>query len=139
MRNTRLYNIWRSMRQRCGNEKNINYKNYGGIGIQVCHEWNKFQTFAEWALNAGYKENLTIDRIDVKGNYCPENCRWVSYKIQGNNKNNNRLIEFNGEIHTLSEWSEIVGIKPSTLWKRLKNGWELSEALNSTLKVNQYN
>lgn len=129
MRHTRLYNIWRSMRQRCSNPNCINYHNYGGKGIKVCDEWNKFEIFYEWAMANGYTEELTIDRIDVNGNYEPSNCKWSSYKEQANNKTNNRQIEFNGESHTLGEWSAIKGIKLATIWNRLKCGWSVEEAL----------
>ena len=69
MRHTRIYNIWRSMRQRCSNPKCINYKNYGGKGVQVCPEWEDFQTFYDWAMSNGYTDKLTIDRLDASGNY----------------------------------------------------------------------
>ena len=135
---TRLYHIWKSMRQRCTNPKCINYHNYGGRGITVCTKWDDFIRFEIWAIKSGYKDNLTIDRIDLNGNYCPENCRWVTYKIQNNNKRGNRLIEFNGEIHTLSEWSDIVGIEMPTLWGRLKRGWDIERTLTSPLRKNQF-
>ncbi len=91
MRYTRLYNIWRSMRQRCNNPNNVNYKNYGGRGISVCSEWDiSFTCFMEWALANGYQEHLTIDRINNDGNYEPSNCRWATYKEQSSNKRNSR-------------------------------------------------
>ena len=130
-RHSRIYNIWRSMKQRCTNENCINYKNYGGKGISVCNEWNDFKNFYDWAMESGYADNLTIDRIDVKGNYTPHNCRWVSYKQQANNKTNNRYIEFQGEKHTLGEWSSITGIKLATIWNRLKMGWSVERALTT--------
>lgn len=130
MRYTRIYDIWRAMRQRCQNPNCINYHNYGGKGIRVCEEWDKnFQTFYEWANQNGYEDHLTIDRIDVNGNYCPENCRWSSYKNQANNKSNNRYLEYNGELHTLGEWSEITGIKLATIWARMKRGWTVCETV----------
>lgn len=138
MRETRLYNIWRSMRQRCNNPKTRNYKNYGGRGIRVCNEWEDFQTFVKWAFQSGYNDTLTIDRENTDGNYCPENCRWTTYKKQNNNRRDNRLIEYNGEIHTLSEWSDIIGIKMPTLWKRIKDGWSIEKAFTSPLKINQF-
>lgn len=129
-RHTRLYNIWRTMKQRCSNHNCINYHNYGGKGIKVCEQWaNDFNSFYKWAMANGYENGLTIDRIDTKGNYEPTNCRWATNKVQQNNKSTNRLIEYNGTSHTLSEWADITGIGVGTIWSRLKNGWDVESAL----------
>ena len=89
-RYTRLYSIWCGMKQRCYYKKSENYKNYGGRNIKVCNEWKtNFEIFYNWAINNGYEENLTLDRIDVNGNYEPFNCRWVTWKVQANNKRQN--------------------------------------------------
>ena len=85
-RGTRLYRIWKNMRQRCTNPRTTNYHNYGGRGIKVCEEWNDFVTFKEWSLANGYAEHLTIDRINNDGNYEPTNCKWSTYKEQANNR-----------------------------------------------------
>ncbi len=126
---TRLYNIWKSMRQRCINPKNSRYSVYGAKGIKVCKEWDDFKKFRDWAIKNGYEKKLTIDRIDNSKGYSPKNCRWVSYKIQANNKTNNRFVTYRGETHTLGEWSEITGIKLATIWARLNKGWSTEDAL----------
>lgn len=100
---TRLYGIWENMRARCGNKKNPNYKDYGGRGITVCDEWSEYTAFKNWALKNGYNPSLTIDRIDVNGNYCPENCRWATQKEQCRNTRFNHLLTYNGETKTLAE------------------------------------
>ena len=84
---TRLYGIWSGMITRCFNEKSKRYEDYGGRGITVCDEWlNSFEAFRDWALSHGYSDELTIDRIDVNGNYCPENCKWATMAEQNKNK-----------------------------------------------------
>lgn len=127
---TRLYIIWKGIRQRCNNPNCKIYKNYGGRGIKICNEWNDYNNFKEWAINNGYKENLSIDRIDVNGNYTPENCRWTTSKVQANNKRNNRLLTLNGTTKTMSEWSEETGIKVATIWDRLNKGWSVEKTLS---------
>lgn len=117
---TRIDNIYYGMKSRCYNSKNPAYKNYGAREIKVCDEWLKDKTkFFEWAFANGYKEDLSIDRIDVNGNYEPDNCRWATRKEQNNNTRNNCYIKINNEIHTLSEWSEILNIKSSKLRYKL--------------------
>lgn len=133
---TKLYRVWFDIKRRCYNTKRENYKNYGGRGIKMCEEWNEdFMNFYNWSLKNGYREGLTIDRIDVNGNYEPSNCRWVENKVQANNKTNNRLITYNGETHTAAEWSKIVGIRPDTILHRIKKyGWSIEKALNTKVK-----
>ncbi len=131
MSKTRLFKLWTAMRERCSCKKLISYPNYGGRGIRVCDEWqNSFETFRDWSIKNGYNDELSIDRIDVNGNYCPENCRWVTIAEQANNKRNNRRITLHGETHTLAEWSKMKGIKVSTISIRLKQGWTVERALN---------
>jgi hypothetical protein len=132
---TRLYQIWKSMRERCNTPTCRIYKYYGAKGIKICKEWEDFIAFREWAITNGYSDNLTIDRIDVFGNYEPSNCRWATYKEQANNTTKNHRVEFNGKNLTLSEWSEITGIKMQTIWGRLKRGWSVSDALTKEVKA----
>lgn len=138
---SKLYFLHNSMIQRCYNKNSTEYKNYGGRGIRVCDEWKGrvgFLNFYEWAIFNGYSEKLTLDRIDVNGNYEPNNCRWATQKEQMNNTRFNFLVEFNGEIHTLKEWSEKVEIPYKTLHKRLKSGWEVNRAFCTPKMKNQY-
>ncbi len=122
---TRLYAVWDSMRQRCYNSNNSAYYNYGGRGIKVCKEWDDFAVFREWALLNGYdekakKNECTLDRINVNLSYSPDNCRWVSAKIQGINKRNTVYVTYKGITLSLSEWAEKLNIKYPTLWRRYK-------------------
>lgn len=135
---TRLYKVWLDMKRRCYNAKDVDYKNYGGRGITVCDEWkDSFVNFSQWAYENGYdkdapKGQCTIDRIDVNGCYEPENCRWVNIHIQSNNKRNNRILTYNGESHTLSEWCEIVNIPYNCLQLRLnKLHWSVEKTLTT--------
>lgn len=129
---TRLYRTLNHILQRCYNPNNNQYKNYGGRGITVCNEWkNDCQAFFIWAISNGYKEGLTIDRIDNNGNYEPNNCRWVDMKTQANNRRTNRLISYNGQTHTMKEWAIITGINYRTLQDRLKRGWSDEKALTT--------
>lgn len=87
LRNTKIYRAWKSMKRRCYNKNVKFYEEYGGRGISICDEWrDNFINFYNWAMDNGYQDNLTVDRIDVNGNYCPENCRWVNYHVQGANQ-----------------------------------------------------
>jgi len=124
-----LYHVWASMKARCINKNSKDYNNYGGRGITIYNEWENFNSFKEWALLSGYKQGLEIDRIDVNGNYCPENCRWVSKRKQANNRRNNNYFEIDGETKTLFEWVRIYEINYSTVIKRLKSGLNIEDAL----------
>ena len=130
---TRIYNIWTLMKGRCYNIKNRGYKDYGGRGITVCDEWkNDFQKFYDWAMENGYSDELSIDRIDNNGNYEPSNCRWTDVITQANNKRSNTIIEYNGEKKTLAEWSREIGINYNVLKDRLyKLHWNISKAFET--------
>lgn len=132
MSNNHLYRAWDSMKARCYRKTTGPYQRYGGRGITVCEEWRcNFIAFRDWALANGYAEGLSLDRIDPNGNYEPSNCRWVTMKAQQNNKRNNTKIEFNGETHTMSEWSDIVGIPFAVLHHRFQRGWSVEKALTT--------
>lgn len=137
----RLYSIWRNMKQRCNNPNASKYEIYGGRGIKVCGEWNKFELFMQWSISNGYKDNLTLDRCDRDKGYCPDNCRWVTYSKQNLNKRDNRYITYHGETKTLHEWSQQIGINYSTLKARIVDyGWTVEKALNTPVrrKVSEY-
>lgn len=120
MSNTRLYNTWNNMKDRCFNPNSTFYSDYGGRGIKVCDEWMYvFQTFYDWAISHGYHEGLTIERVDVNGDYCPENCTWIPFELQARNKRNTLYVDFNGRKVTLMELSEISGMKYSFLYERI--------------------
>lgn len=123
------------MRDRCNNPHSPKYELYGGRGITVCGEWNDYSVFKEWAVLHGYQDNLSIDRIETNEGYRPDNCRWVTQKIQCNNKRNNRYLTFNGETKTMMEWSECVNIPYSTIRSRLNNlGWSVERALSAPVR-----
>lgn len=130
-RNSFLYSTWRGVRQRCLDPKSSHYKYYGEKGISLCDDWlNDYTKFYEWCMANGASEELTIDRIDVNGNYEPSNCRWVDAFVQANNKNQNRFIEYNGERLTIMQWSRKTGIKEATIRMRLdRYGYSVGEAL----------
>lgn len=132
MTRTRLYRIYNKMRRRCYCPENHEYHYYGGRGIGVCSEWSSsFIAFYEWAMANGYNDNLTIDRIDHDKGYSPDNCRWVSMKVQNNNRRCNKLATFNNETKTLAEWSDAVGIPYKTLYARVHiYGWSIEDALS---------
>ena len=130
LRNTRLYRIWNSMKQRCNNPNSSAYKDYGNRGIKVCKEWgNNFLNFYNWAMNNGYEDDLTIDRINNNEGYYPNNCRWVTSSQQANNKRSNVVLALDNEVHNISEWCRITGLTRSTITHRLQRGWSVSDTL----------
>lgn len=127
---TRLYRIFDHMKQRCYNKNNNRYKHYGGRGIVVCDEWNSdFDVFYNWAYENGYDDTLTIDRIDVNGNYEPSNCRWITNLEQQNNKRNNVLLTYNGKTQTMAQWARELNINRYTVIKRHQRGYSDKECL----------
>lgn len=131
---TRIYEIWQGLKGRCNNIHDTRYDRYGGRGIFVCEEWeHDFEAFYKWALSNGYKDSLTIDRIDNDGNYCPENCRWATVKEQCNNRETTIKITIGNATKSLSEWCEIFELDYSTtIQKYHRNGFiSIDELFNS--------
>ena len=126
---SRIYRIWSKIKLRCYNKNDyFHYNLYGGRGITVCNEWkNDFMSFYKWAMANGYKDNLSIDRIDVNGNYEPSNCRWATTKEQCNNRSNTIIINYNGLSKSLTEWAEHLNISYSTLLRRYRRGVSLDK------------
>lgn len=127
-----IYKLWAGVKNRCYNPNDHKYPQYGGRGITVCDEWkNSYESFRDWCRDNGYEKGLTIDRADVNGNYCPQNCRFTTQKVQQNNRTNNHLLSFRGETHTMAEWSDILGIPYRRLEHRINRGWSTERALTS--------
>lgn len=141
MTGTRLHRIWKAMKTRCYNPNTYDYKTYGAKGIRVCDEWkNDFMAFHDWAINNGYSDKLSIDRIEVNGDYCPENCRWASDVTQANNKASTRYVEYNGKSYTLTELSQMTGFTRETLYYRIFIAeWDVEKALLKALKGGKAN
>lgn len=137
---TRLYNIWNGMRDRCNRPSNNEYKNYGGRGISVAKEWNDYLKFKNWAEKNGYKDNLTIDRIDVNKNYEPKNCRWITIQEQANNKRTNKYITYKGKKLNYRQWEKLLNYNKGIISNRLKRGWSIERTLEEKpfIGKNQY-
>lgn len=135
---TRLYSIWHGIKQRCYNANAKNYGNYGGRGIHMCDEWkNNFESFYTWSIENGFdnganRYECSIDRINVDGNYAPDNCRWTDAATQNNNSRNNRVFEYDGEIHTMAEWARIYNVKYETLRSRINRGMPFEAAIKQS-------
>lgn len=129
-RHTSLYKIWRDIKQRCYNKHNTRYKDYGKRGIIVCDEWlSDFTNFYTWAMTNGYNDKLSIDRIDVNGNYEPNNCRWATAKQQARNRRSCKYFTYNGKTHCIKEWCEILNLNYKTVSTRLSRNWLIAKAL----------
>lgn len=124
---------WQSIKQRCRNPNDPYFALYGGRGIEMCDRW--FHSFELFLEDMGPRpSDCTIDRIDNDGNYEPANCRWATRKEQGNNRRTNRFIEFNGEVKTVSQWAEQLGVKPGCLRARLGElNWSVEKALTTPI------
>lgn len=123
-RNPRLYYLWRTMIHRCENPRRESYERYGGRGISVCSEWHEANKFMDWAEREGYAPGLQLDRINNNGDYCPENCRWVTAKENARNTRRNRFLTISGERKTVAEWCEIYDVSPYTVYWWIKEKGE---------------
>lgn len=130
---TRLYSIYMNMKTRCYNKNNSHYKYYGKRGIKVCNEWlHDFQAFYDWSMSNGYNDNLTIDRINVDGNYEPDNCRWITKHDQCYNTRYNVYLTYNGKTQTMKEWADELGINLGTISYRYRKGKSTKECLQKS-------
>lgn len=129
---TRLYQIWSAMKSRCFCETDYHYKWYGARGILVFKQWaDDYMVFHNWAMSNGYSDGLTIERKNVDGDYCPDNCTWTPLTLQARNTRTNHRITYNGDTRCLAEWSEILGISYSMLSQRISvYGWSFEEAIS---------
>lgn len=134
---TKLYGIWAGMKRRCQNSNTKYYSDYGGRGIQVCEEWQDYEPFRTWAVSHGYCEGMSIERIDVDGNYCPENCKWIPIGEQNRNKRLSIRLQYQGKQYTIKEIAQITGLKERTIQGRYERGWKV-EDLFLPKKTNQY-
>lgn len=143
---TRLSRIFSGLKVRCYNSKNKDYPLYGGRGIKLCDEWNNreiavhtsrnctkgFIAFKKWALENGYSDELTLDRIDTNGDYSPDNCRWVSMQVQNNNRRDNHYITYQGKTQSLAEWCRELNLNYYKIRSRLNSyGWSPERAFTT--------
>lgn len=139
MSRTGAWKSYQYMITRCLNKNNHAYKNYGAKGVTICDRWlSGFELFYK---DMGDRPNgYSLDRIDPKGNYSPENCRWADNHTQSNNKRLSRKVECNGVVKTISEWAEETGIDMATISERISNGWDIDKALSTNAEIgrNQY-
>ena len=132
---TRLYRIWSGVKQRCLNPKASKYEHYGGRGITLCDEWKKdFKNFSIWAKEKGYHDKLTIDRIDVNGNYEPNNCRWITQQEQCENTRRNKKITYKGKTQNLKAWCRELDLNYNTIRSRFEKEKSSIEKLFRKIK-----
>lgn len=141
MSKTRLYQTWSAIKARCYYRGQPAYKSYGARGIKMCDEWRKsFEAFAEWAFSSGYRDDLTIERIDNDKGYTADNCKWISLGEQANNRRSNIKITHKGEIRNLSEWCKIYGIDYYLVYNRMyKLGWDFERAITEPVHAEKRN
>lgn len=135
-RHTRLYSIWANIKTRCYNPNDPHFERWGGRGITVCDEWKvDFQSFYDWSMSHGYRDDLTIDRIDNDKGYSPDNCRFVSVSEQNQNKRNVILLTHDGLTLSTAEWARRLGAGKNTISTRYHRGWSTEECLFGRKRV----
>lgn len=117
------------MKIRCNSVNSPRYKDYGGRGIKICSEWMNFDNFCLWALSNGYKDGLTIERINNDEGYNPQNCTWITNEKQASNKRNSRIFTYNGETMHLAAWARKLNMSYSLLYDRLDAGLTFEQAI----------
>lgn len=131
---TRLYSIWTDMKSRCYNKNFPKYISYGNREIKICDEWRTYENFENWAVANSYSDDLTIDRIDVNGNYEPSNCRWITNKEQARNKTNAIMLTYKGKTKQLIEWCEELQLSYVAVYTRFIRGWEPEAILETPVR-----
>jgi hypothetical protein len=127
---SRLYRIWKGIKTRVSNKNRTQSKDYALRGITICKEWLSYEKFKEWSIKNGYKDWLTIDRINNNGNYSPDNCRWATYKEQNRNKRNTHILAYRGMVyHTIKDMCYALGLKYGFVQSRIRRGWPVNEAV----------
>lgn len=141
MSNTRLYREWASIKRRCYTVSDKSYQDYGARGIRMCEEWkSSFESFMEWALNNGYDDSLTIERVNVDEGYSPDNCTWIPWEQQQGNRRNCYAFEYNGEIKNLAEWCRELNLPYSLIHNRItKLGWSFEKAIKEPVDIKKRN
>ena len=136
---SQLYTTWANMKQRCKRVKATGRDGSNYLKITYTNEWENFSSFKEWSINNGYKEGLSLDRIDVHKPYQPDNCRWVEWKVQSRNKTNTKWITWNGKTQSMADWADEIGFEVDTLKSRLLRGWSVERAFTEPLGTGRKN
>lgn len=127
-----LYDVWRTIKRRCYDRSYKDFGRYGGRGITMCKEWKEdYMSFYNWALAHGWKKGLTLDRVCNERGYSPYNCKFVSRRVQANNRSTNTKIKANGMEHTIAQWSRINHIEETTIIQRITRGWDPAKAVTT--------
>jgi len=130
---SKLYRVWQNMKSRCRNPETSYYQYYGEKGVELCEEWEEFENFREWAKKNGYQDDLEIDRKDNDGNYCPENCHWVTRSEQMNNTEQNHILTYKSKNMTAIQWARKLDMNVNTLRGRIFRGWSDKEILETPI------